>query len=80
MRPPPAATVGNDVTTATIFTLRIAPLTLARTTEPTLALLEARKPCVAMPGSVAAGGVPARVSSPLTGLGGTPANWLAASP
>ena len=77
---PPAAMVGNDVTAATIFTLRIAPLTLACTTEPTLALLEARKLCVAMPGSAAAGGVPARVSSPPTGLGGMLVNWLAASP
>ena len=40
--PPPADTVGNVVTAATIFTLMIAPLTLVCTVDPTLVLLAAR--------------------------------------
>src|SRR5579863_7628056 len=78
--PPPADTVGKVDTAATIFTLIAAPLICVCTTEPTPALLAARKFRVAMPGSVATGGVPVRVRSPLTGLGGWPANALAASP
>ena len=40
--PPPAETVGNVVTAATIFTLMTAPLMLVCTVDPTLALLTAR--------------------------------------
>ena len=40
--PPPAETVGNVVTAATIFTLMTAPLMLACTVDPTLALVAAR--------------------------------------
>ena len=70
--PPLTDTVGNVVTAPTIFTDRTAPLTSACTTDPTLALVAARNRWVAMPGSAATGGVPVRVSSPPTGVGGCP--------
>ena len=79
-RPPPLpVTVGNVVTWPTIRTLSTPPLTSACTTDPTLALVAARNRRVAMPGSAVTGGVPVRVSSPPTGLGGA-FEPLAASP
>ena len=52
----------------------------ACTTDPTLALAEVRNRWVAMPGNGATGGVPVRVSWPLTELGGAPWMPLDASP
>ena len=73
MRAPPLAdTVGNVVTAATIFTFMIMPSMSVCTVDPTLALLAARKRCVARPGRAVTGDVPITASWPVTGLGGTP--------
>ena len=77
--PPLPVTVGNVVTWPTIRTLSTPPLTSACTTDPTFALVAARNRWVAMPGSAVTGGVPVRVSSPPSGLGGA-LEPLAASP
>ena len=65
MRPPPGAvTVGNVASAATIFTLMIAPSISVCTVDPTLALLAARKRCVARPGMAVTGGAAVSCSWP----------------
>ena len=68
--PPPADTVGNVVTAATIFTLMTAPLMSVCTVDPTLVLLAARKRWVARPGMAVPGGVEVSWQLPVDRRGG----------
>ena len=67
--PPRRHALGNVAALATIRAPMISPLKSACTVDPMLALVAARKPCVAIPGRMVTGAAAVRASCPSTELG-----------